>query len=298
MAGISAALVKELRERTNAGMMDCKKALTETNGNLEKAIEFLRKKGHANASKKSGRITAEGLVIAVHSGNKAVVIEVNCETDFVAKDENFINFINKLSEIAIKNEINTIEKLQQAKYEGELSVEDKRLELISKIGENITLRRINFIRIEEGVIASYLHGGKNSAKIASIVALLGGDKDLVKDVAMHVAAMKPEYLKEEDVPKERVEKEKQILLEQAQLQHTGKPQEVLEKIISGKLNKYVKEITLLGQAFVKDPKISIADLLKSKNATVKEVVRFEVGEGIEKKEDNFVEEVMSQVRGS
>lgn len=285
---ITAALVKELRERTGAAMMDCKKALVAADGNIDAAIEAMRTSGQAKAIKKAGRVTAEGRVVARTSGDTSVIIEVNCETDFVGKDDNFISFIDRAADVALANKTATMEELLAAPYADGQTVEEARQQLISKIGENVQIRRLALMSAN----GSYLHG----AKIGVLVNVEGGDADLAKDVAMHIAASKPEVILPEDVPADRVEAEQRFLTDQAL--ESGKPKEVVEKMIVGRMRKFLNEISLVGQPFVKDPGMSVADLLKQHNATVTSFVRYEVGEGIEKKVDNFAEEVMAQVKGS
>lgn len=285
---ITAALVKELRERTGAAMMDCKKALVAADGNIDAAIEAMRTSGQAKAIKKAGRVTAEGRVVARTSGDTSVIIEVNCETDFVGKDDNFISFIDRAADVALANNTATMDELLAAPYADDQTVEEARQQLISKIGENVQIRRLALMSAN----GSYLHG----AKIGVLVNIEGGDADLAKDVAMHIAASKPEVILPEDVPADRVEAEQRFLTDQAL--ESGKPKEVVEKMIVGRMRKFLNEISLVGQPFVKDPSMSVADLLKQHNATVTSFVRYEVGEGIEKKVDNFAEEVMAQVKGS
>lgn len=291
---ITASMVKELREITGAGMMECKKALVETDGNLEVAIENLRKSGAAKAAKKSGRVAADGIIkIAVSDDNAtAVMVEVNCETDFVAKDDNFLAFADQVLAIALENKATDVETVMAADVDGK-PLEQVRTDLVAKIGENIQLRRVQLITAADGgQVGAYSHG-KN---IGVVVSATGGDDELIKDLAMHVAAANPEYVSEEQVPAEQLEKEKEILI--AQAADSGKPAEIIEKMVGGRIRKYLAEITLKGQQFVKDPDMSVEKLLSAKNADVVEFVRFEVGEGIEKKEDNFVEEVMAQARGN
>ncbi len=299
MIQITAEMVRDLRERTGVGMMDCKKALVATNGDLEQAIEALRKAGQATAVKKGSRIAAEGLVsIAVAADNKtAVIAEVNCETDFVAREARFKEFTQQVVGCALKTQAQDTQTLLQQWLGAEITIEQTRLELVGQLGENVAVRRLNYVHAEPaGIVAAYLHGGDGvTARIGSLVALNTSDVNLAKDLAMHIAAMKPEYLSEADVPAERIAKEKEILLAQAQESNAGKPAEILEKIIVGKLNKFIKEITLLGQPYVKNPDQTIAALLAANKATVTSFVRFEVGEGIEKKTSDFVNEVMSQV---
>ena len=288
---IPASMVKELRERTSAGMMECKKALVASNGDLDAAAELLRKSGQAKADKKASRVAADGRVVIAQDGNKAVIVEVNSETDFAAKDANFVVFADAVAAAAIASGTSDVAVFAGEKLADGRRVEDARTALIAKIGENISVRRIGSV-VSGGVIAHYTHG----ARIGAIVALDGGDETLARDIAMHVAASNPTCIDESGVPAETLENERRILTEQAQ--DTGKPPEIIEKMVTGRINKFLKEITLLGQPFVKDPDISVAKLLKAADATVTSFVRFEVGEGIEKKEDNFVEEVMAQVKGA
>ena len=288
---ITASMVKELRERTSAGMMECKKALVASNGDLDAAAELLRKSGQAKADKKASRVAADGRVVIAQDGNKAVIVEVNSETDFAAKDANFVVFADAVAAAAIASGTSDVAVFAGEKLADGRTVEDARTALIAKIGENISVRRIGSV-VSGGVIAHYTHG----ARIGAIVALDGGDETLARDIAMHVAASNPTCIDESGVPAETLENERRILTEQAQ--DTGKPPEIIEKMVTGRINKFLKEITLLGQPFVKDPDISVAKLLKAADATVTSFVRFEVGEGIEKKEDNFVEEVMAQVKGA
>ncbi len=290
---ITASMVKELREITGAGMMECKKALVETDGNLEVAIENMRKSGAAKAAKKSGRVAADGIIkVATSSDNKtAVLVEVNCETDFVAKDENFLAFTDAVIETALNNKAADVDTLMAAELDGK-SLEQSRTDLVAKIGENVQVRRVQLIQSADGFVGTYSHG-KN---IGVVVSATGADEDLIKDIAMHVAAVNPEYISEAQVPAAQLEKEKEILI--AQAQDSGKPAEIIEKMVGGRIRKYLAEITLKGQPFVKDPDVTVEKLLNAKNADVIEFVRFEVGEGIEKKVDNFVEEVMAQARGN
>jgi len=288
---ISASMVKELRERTGAGMMECKKALVEVDGDLEAAAEVLRKSGQAQADKKAGRVAADGKIVVAQDDNRAVVVEVNSETDFVAKDDNFIAFAEAVAAAALASGTTDVVALSGVQLADGRSVEEARTELIQKVGENIGVRRIETVT-GEGVIASYTHG----ARIGAVVALEGGDTELARDIAMHVAASNPMCIDESGVPRETLENERRILTEQAQ--DSGKPADIVEKMVSGRVNKFLKEITLLGQPFVKDPDVSVGKLLAGRNATVTAFVRLEVGEGIEKQQDNFVEEVMAQVKGA
>jgi len=285
---ITASMVKELRERTGAGMMECKKALVETGGDLDAAAEHLRKSGQAKADKKASRVAADGRVVVAAEGNKAVIVEVNSETDFVAKDENFTAFSDAVAALALATGTTDVEAFAAETLADGRTVEVARTELISKVGEKIAVRRISFI--ESGsVLASYTHG----ARIGAVVALDGGDEALARDIAMHVAASNPSCIDESGVPAETLENEKRILTEQAQ--ESGKPAEIVEKMVIGRVNKFLKEITLLGQPFVKDPDVSVGKLLETAGATVTAFVRFEVGEGIEKKQENFADEVMKQI---
>ncbi len=288
---ISASMVKELRERTGVGMMQCKKALVEANGDLDGAAEVLRISGQANADKKAKRIAADGRIAVAQDGSKAVIVEINSETDFVAKDENFVAFVEAVAAVALTSGTTDVATLAGEELADGRTVEETRTELVGKVGENIGIRRIGQIE-SAGVIASYMHG----ARIGSVVAIDGGDEALARDVAMHVVASNPMCIDESGIPAETLENERRILTEQAQ--DSGKPAEIIEKMVTGRMNKYLKEITLLGQPFVKDPDVSIGQLLSSANATVTGFVRYEVGDGIEKKVDNFVEEVMAQVKGA
>ena len=291
---ISASLVKELREKTGAGMMDCKKVLTETDGDMEKAIELLRERGIAKAAKKSGRVAAEGLVEAYISedGKVGAVVEVNSETDFVAKNEEFKTFVmNVAKQVVEKNPKDVEELLTQDSIEvpGK-TVNEVLVEKIATIGENMSVRR--FARFEsQGLVEKYIHG---DGKIAVLVNMSKGDKEVAKDVCMQIAAARPEYLNEQSVPAERLEKEKEIL--KAQTMNEGKPEAIAEKIVQGRIGKFFSEVCLVDQAFVKNPDMKISQLLKEKDAEVVEFARFEKGEGIEKKEENFAEEVMKQLK--
>jgi elongation factor Ts len=283
---VTAALVKELRERTAAGMLDCKKALVETDGDIELAIENMRKNGQAKAAKKAGRIAAEGVILTKVAKGIATMMEVNSETDFVARDDGFVKFGQKLIEIAFANKINDMDTLNNTEVDG-VKISDLRDTLVAKIGENISPRRV--VSVEGDNLGAYVH----SARIGVIAILKGGDEELAKDIAMHVAASSPQFVKPEDVPAEVVAKEKEIQLDIA-LQ-SGKPPEIAEKMVSGRMKKFTGEISLTGQPFVKDPSILVADLLKSKGAEVINFVRFEVGEGIDKKEEDFAAEVAAQM---
>ena len=279
---ITAKQVKELRDRTAAGMMDCKKALVEADGDIELAIENMRKSGAIKAAKKAGRVAAEGVVLAKTSGTVALIAEVNCETDFVAMDKSFLEFANKAAEIALANKIDTVEALSAAAYD-DTTVEEARANLVAKIGENISIRRLQIVEGEN--LGAYVHSGK----IGVVSVLKGGDAELAKDIAMHVAASAPQFVKPEDVPAEVVAKEKEIQLQIAI--DSGKPAEIAEKMVTGRMAKFTGEVSLTGQAFVKDLSMKVAKLLKDAGAEVESFIRLEVGEGIEKKEEDFAAEV-------
>jgi len=289
---ISAALVMKLRERTGAGMMECKKFLIATNGDIEQAITEMRKAGQAKADKKADRIAAEGAIVIARAadGKMAIMLEINSETDFSARDENFTTFANQVVETALANQADDVDVLAQQTLTGSnLTVEQTRQELVAKIGENIKLRRLEKMQ-SEGVIGYYLHG----TKIGVMVSLKNGDESLAKDIAMHIAASRPLVVTREQVPVDAIETERDIFT--AQARESGKPQEIIDKMIEGRISKFIDEVSLLGQAYVKDPNKKVSQLLKEKNAEVVSFIRIEVGEGIEKKEDNFVAEVMAQVR--
>ena len=288
---ITASLVKELRERTGAGMMECKKALVEANGDLDAAAEALRKSGQAKADKKAGRVAADGRVVISKDAGKAVVVEVNSETDFVAKDENFVAFSDSIAAVVLATGETDVAALATQDSGDGRSVERARTDLIQKVGENISVRRAQLVEAD-GPIGAYTHG----ARIGAVVALSGGDEGLARDIAMHVAAINPICIDESGVPADMLEREKRIFSEQAA--ESGKPPEIVEKMVTGRIAKFLKEVTLVGQPFVKDDKQSVGQLLKAANASVVSFVRFEVGEGIAKKEENFVEEVMAQVQGA
>jgi elongation factor Ts len=278
---ITAALVKELRERTGAGMLDCKKALTETNGDIEQAIENMRKSGQAKAAKKAGNIAAEGTIIIKQGEGKAALVEVNCQTDFVAKDESFLAFANKVAEAAAAS-TTTVEELKA-------QFEEERVALVAKIGENMNIRRLQYI--EGANIAVYSHGARIGAAVAG-----EADAETLKHVAMHVAASKPEFVNPEDVPADVVEKERKVQIEIAM--NEGKPAEIAEKMVTGRMKKFTGEISLTGQAFIMEPKQTVGAVLKEKGATVSAFVRLEVGEGIEKKEEDFAAEVAAQIEAA
>ncbi len=292
---ITASLVKELRERTGSGMMECKKALVETGGDIEAAIEMMRKSGQATAAKKAGRTAADGIVAIKYSDDEksAVMVEVNCETDFVAKDENFTSFVDAVASCILNTDVDDVEALMAAPlHKGEeTTVNTAREALVAKIGENMNVRRFQRFQTTDGILASYQHG----VRIGVVVELNGGDEALGKDLAMHVAASNPVCVSEADVPAEMLAKEREIF--KAQALESGKHENIVDKIVDGRVRKYLSEITLLGQNFVKDPDTTIEKLLADSGATVATFKRFEVGEGIEKKQENFAEEVMAQVKG-
>ena len=285
---ITADTVKQLRERTGAGMMECKKALVETNGDLDAAAELMRKSGLAKADKKAARVAAEGTIAVHRSGASAAMIEVNCETDFVARSEEFQAFARDVAHAALEHPAPSVDALVQLTLGG-TTLEERRRALIAKIGENIAVRR--FVRVSApGALGDYLHG----TRIGSLVALEGGNEALARDLAMHVAAINPAYVDASAVPAAILDKEREILTEQTKGEK--KPAEIIAKMVEGRLRKYLAEITLLGQPFVKDPDMTVEKLLKKSGARVVEFVRYEVGAGIEKKQDDFVGEVMAQVK--
>ena len=292
MGNITAGMVKELRERTGLGMMDCKKALAAADGDMDKAIDDLRKASGIKAAKKASRVAAEGVVLTktAEDGNYGVVIEVNSETDFAARDNNFLDFAQQALELAYSNSEADVAGLLDA------GLEDSRSALVQKIGENCNVRRVErfqFAGEKAGVVESYVHSNN---KIAVLISVTGGDEALARDVAMHIAAVNPLVVKAEDVPEEEIAKEKEIY--SAQARESGKPEEIIEKMISGRLRKFVAEVSLLAQPFVKDPDVTVGKLLKDADASVVQFTRFEVGEGIEKEEIDFADEVAAQVKGS
>lgn len=292
MAQITAALVKELRERTGAGMMDCKKALSAVEGDMDKAIDFLREKGLAAAAKKAGRIAAEGVVGSFISadGKIGAVVEVNCETDFVAKTDNFKALVEKIAAHIVATKPADLEALMASELDGQ-TVEALVTASVAKIGEKISVRRFVLYEAPEGVVAAYIHGG---GKIGVLVEFKGGNAELGKDVAMHIAAANPAYLDRTQVPAAELEHEKEVLSEQAK--NEGKPEKIIEKMVLGRINKYYKEVCLIDQEFVKDPDQSVGKLLKANDAEVLAFTRFQLGEGIEKKQEDFAAEVMSQIK--
>lgn len=288
---IDASSVMELRRRTGAGMMECKKFLLAAQGDMDLAITEMRKAGQAKADKKADRVAAEGVIVIAVSDNlkEAVMLEVNSETDFVARDDNFIRFTEGVAQTALRNSISDTSTLSQTQLlNSTMTVEVARQELVAKIGENIKVRRV--VHRSSDVVGCYLHG----TRIGVLVALKNGDESLAKNIAMHIAASRPLVVSKDDVSADLIESEREIFM--AQARESGKPQDIIEKMVEGRISKFVDEVSLLGQPYVKDSNKKISQLLKEHNATVVSFVRFEVGEGIEKKEDNFVEEVMSQVR--
>lgn len=289
---VTAEAVKLLRERTGAGMMECKKALVEADGDMDAAAENLRKSGQAKADKKAGRVAADGRVAIRQADGRAVIVEINSETDFVAKDDNFIGFADAVADAVLASGTTDNAALAGLELADGRTVEVARTELVAKVGENISVRRAGAIA-NAGPIGTYTHQGD---KIGAIVALDGGDENLARDIAMHVAAINPACLDESGVPAETLETERRIFAEQAAT--SGKSADIIEKMVQGRVQKFLKEITLLGQPFVKDDKTTVGQLLKQNGARAVSFLRFEVGEGIEKKQDNFVEEVMAQVAGA
>ena len=289
---MNTSLIKELRDLSGAGLMDCKKALEASNNDIDEAIDYLRKKGISKAAKKADRVAAEGLSTVVIDGNNASIVEVNCETDFVAKNEKFVNLVNKIAELIVKNDVKTMEEAMSLSTE-EGTLNDTIVNFTATIGEKISFRRFaRLSKTDSQNFGSYIHMG---GRIAVLTLLEGADEETAKDVSMHAAAMRPSYVKREDVPAEEVEIETSVLKEQAM--NEGKPAEIAEKMVNGRINKFYKEICLEEQDFVKDSDMTVGAFVKSKNGSIVNMVRFEVGEGIEKKEENFAEEVMNQIKG-
>ena len=289
MTTISASMVKELRERTGLGMMDCKKALADADGDMDKAIEDLRKASGLKAAKKASRVAAEGIVMTqvAEDGNYGTIIEINSETDFVARDDNFLAFSKDVLNLAFANSDADVDALLSS------GVEDLREKLVQKIGENVNVRRVDrlqFDNADQGIVESYVHSNN---RIAVLISLKGGDEALARDIAMHIAAVNPMVVRPEDVPEEILAKESEIY--SAQARESGKPEEIIEKMISGRLRKFISEVSLLEQPFVKDPEIKISALLKESGADIVTFVRYEVGEGIEKEEEDFAAEVAAQL---
>ena len=289
---MNTSLIKELRDLSGAGLMDCKKALEASNNDIDEAIDYLRKKGISKAAKKADRVAAEGLSTVVIDGNNASIVEVNAETDFVAKNEKFVNLVNKIAELIVKNDVKTMEEAMSLSTE-EGTLNDTIVNFTATIGEKISFRRFaRLSKTDSQNFGSYIHMG---GRIAVLTLLEGADEETAKDVSMHAAAMRPSYVKREDVPAEEVERETSVLKEQAM--NEGKPAEIAEKMVNGRINKFYKEICLEEQDFVKDSDMTVGAFVKSKNGSIVNMVRFEVGEGIEKKEENFAEEVMNQIKG-
>lgn len=288
---ISAKDVKELRDITGAGMLDCKKALEATENNLDAAIDYLREKGISKAQKKEGRIAAEGLTNIVINDEKAVLLELNCETDFVSQNENFKTMLSEISELLLNNDVTTVEEAMELTING-MSLNDYIIEKIAKIGEKITLRRFEVIKKENNIFGGYIH---MNGVISTLIVLEGGNETVAKDIAMQAAAMKPKYVSREEASEEEINHEKEILREKAI--NEGKPENILDKIVEGGINAYFNEICLPEQKFVKDSKMTVKQYADNNKAVIKSMFRYEVGEGIEKKEDNFAEEVMKQING-
>lgn len=292
---VTAGQVSELRKITGAGMMDCKKALEKTDGDLDKAQKLLREEGKASAGKKAGRIAAEGKVLFAidANGKKGAIVEVNCETDFVGRGDDFNNFAQSVADAALTSGTNDLEKFMTSAYPNgvDMSIEEARKELIAKIGENITIRRVQYIETADS-LTGYTHSGR----IGVLVDFHGADEAFGKDIAMHIAASQPTVVNPSDVPADLVEKEREIYT--AQASKTGKPADVIEKMVAGRMKKFVNEVSLLGQSFVKDPSMTVEQVLNQQSAKVNQFFRFEVGEGIEKQEVNFAEEVAAQIQGS
>lgn len=290
---ITAQLVKELREKTGAGMMDCKKALTETNGDMDAAIDYLREKGIAKAAKKADRIAAEGTTFILSKGNDAVILEVNAETDFVAKNENFQKLVKELAEHLLSQKPATVEEAMDQKMAGGQSVSEYINEAIAKIGEKLTLRRFALkTKTDNGAFGEYLHMG---GRIGVLTVLEGStDAEVAKDIAMHIAAISPKYISRDQVSEEEVEHERKVLTEQAL--NEGKPEKIVVKMVEGRLGKYFEDICLLDQSFVKNPDQKVRQVAEAAKATIVDFIRYEVGEGLEKRQENFAEEVMNQVK--
>jgi len=286
---ITASLVKELRERSGAGMMECKKALTENAGNIDAAMEYLRKSGLAKADKKAGRVAAEGRIVLAQNGGKAVLVEVNSETDFVGKDENFVKFANAAAQIALNSGAGDIDALKAAAYTDGGTVEEARQALVAKVGENVQVRRMAKVD-SSGTVAGYVHGGR----IGVLVELSGGNEELARGIAMHIAAMNPPYAKAADVPADFIAKEKEIELAKMSEKDKAKPAEILEKIISGKIAKIVNDVTLTGQPYALNTDLTVEAVLKKEGADIVGFQRLAVGEGIEKVVEDYAAEVMKQ----
>ena len=291
MSNITAQMVKELRERTGAGMMECKKSLIECGGEIDAAVELMRKAGHAKADKKSSRIAAEGVIKFVIKDDKnlAAMLEINCETDFAAKDVNFLEFVNEISNMSLESYNGNLDEFNQSKNSSGKTIEEMRLDLVSKVGENVKIRRIQIIKNDGAHIGHYMHG----TKIGVAITLEKENADLAKDICMHIAAMKPIALDSNELSPDDLEKERDIFL--AQAKESDKPEEIIQKMVDGKIKKYISGVTLVNQPFVKDNEITIQELLVKHNNSIKLFYRLEVGEGIERKDENFADEVMAQI---
>ena len=292
MSNITAQMVKELRDRTGAGMMECKKALLDSSGDMDKAVEEMRKAGQAKADKKSSRIAAEGVITLSISDDNSIanMVEINCETDFVAKDENFLKFVKTISEVSLENYKGSVDDFNNSKHPSGKTIEEIRLELVSKVGENVKIRRVQNIKNDGNYMGHYMHG----TKIGVAVVLQKENEELAKDVCMHIAAMKPRALNANDIPQDVLDKEREIFV--AQAKESGKPDDIIQKMVDGKLKKYISEVTLVDQTFVKDNEITISKLLEKHDNSVLSFYRLEVGEGVEKKDENFADEVMAQIK--
>ena len=292
MSNITAQMVKELRDRTGAGMMECKKALLDSSGDMDKAVEEMRKAGQAKADKKSSRIAAEGVITLSISDDNSIanMVEINCETDFVAKDENFLKFVKTISEVSLENYKGSVDDFNNSKHPSGKTIEEIRLELVSKVGENVKIRRVQNIKNDGNYMGHYMHG----TKIGVAVVLQKENEELAKDVCMHIAAMKPRALNANDIPQDVLDKEREIFV--AQAKESGKPDDIIQKMVDGKLKKYISEVTLIDQTFVKDNEITISRLIEKHDNSVLSFYRLEVGEGVEKKDENFADEVMAQIK--
>ena len=292
MSNITAQMVKELRDRTGAGMMECKKALLDSSGDMDKAVDEMRKAGQAKADKKSSRIAAEGVITLSISDDNSIanMVEINCETDFVAKDENFLKFVKTISEVSLENYKGSVDDFNNSKHPSGKTIEEIRLELVSKVGENVKIRRVQNIKNDGNYMGHYMHG----TKIGVAVVLQKENEELAKDVCMHIAAMKPRALNANDIPQDVLDKEREIFV--AQAKESGKPDDIIQKMVDGKVKKYISEVTLIDQTFVKDNEITISRLIEKHDNSVLSFYRLEVGEGVEKKDENFADEVMAQIK--
>ncbi len=284
--------VRTLRDKTGAGVLDCKKALEASEGNIDKAVDYLREKGISKAAKKESRIAAEGISEIFIDKNNAVILEVNSETDFVAKNEEFKNFVEKVGKALLKAKVTTMEEALEVKV-GSETINSLNVNLVAKLGEKISFRRFEFVKKSKGeVFGVYTHMG---GKISTLTVVEGADEEVAKDASMHITAQRPMYINRDEVPAEVIEHEKEIIKEQAI--NEGKPEAIAEKMVNGRINKYYSEVCALEQEYVKDPDVTLGEYLKNNNAVLKKMVRFEVGEGIEKRNENFAEEVQKQING-